>query len=423
MINKGINVLSFFDGISAGQEALRQLNVPVANYISIEIDEKAKQVTKHNFANTTFYGDINEIMDNDAFYNNLPKIDLIFAGSPCQGFSKGGSKKGLDDPRSALFYVFVQILDQLRKRQNNPHIPFFFENVVMDDYWEDIITRNLGGHAAVRIQASEYSATSRDRLYWTNMGIPKWIISKYQSNEVYQDILVTQKPSLDRITLIKDPYVRKISKQNLLKVVQKYKDMVPSKKKQFLRKLEIRHTKPVANEINRIASGIVNTSKISAHIYIPVINNIYWRQQLSSFAMAGIRYEQSHGWRVNRLDRKLPCFITHSVGFDDGLNVVGFPISKFDKRNIEKLGGKTHKPITLEPPKEVKKRLSLKATEYVACHVMTEEALIAMGFPKTYLDIHKLTRSEKIKMIGNSWSVTVVKLIIDHSCHHRGWVR
>ena len=419
----GINVLSFFDGISAGQEALRQLSVPVNNYIAIEIDETAKQVTKHHFHKTTkFYGDINDILDNEDFYSNLPKIDLIFAGSPCQGFSKGGATKGLDDPRSALFYVFIQILEQLRKRQKNPHIPFFFENVVMDKYWEDILTQKLGGYAAVRIQASEYSATSRDRLYWTNMGIPQWVISKYQSNEVYQDILVTQKPSLDRIALIKDPYARRISKQNLLKVVQKYNDTVPSKKKEFLRKLEIRHTKTVATEIKRIASGIVKTSKIPDHLFIPVLNNIYWRQQLSSFAMAGIRYEQSHGWRVNRLDRKLPCFITYSVGFDDGLNVVGFSISKFDKRQIKKLGGETHNAITLKPPKKVKKRLGLTDTEYVACHVMTEEALVAMGFPKTYLDITNLTRTEKIKMIGNSWSVTIVKLIIDASCHYHGWI-
>ena len=67
-------------------------------------------------------------MDDQSFYESLPKIDLVFAGSPCQGFSKGGKMKGLEDPRSALFYSFTFIFNQIKNLQDNPHIPFFFEN-------------------------------------------------------------------------------------------------------------------------------------------------------------------------------------------------------------------------------------------------------------------------------------------------------
>ena len=79
----GINVISFFDGISAGQQALASLGIEVDNYIAVEIDEEAREITKKNFPNTIFWGDITQLMDDESFYESLPKIDLVFAGSPC----------------------------------------------------------------------------------------------------------------------------------------------------------------------------------------------------------------------------------------------------------------------------------------------------------------------------------------------------
>ena len=179
----GINVISFFDGISAGQQSLSSLGIEVDNYIAVEIDEEARIITKSNFPKTIFWGDITQLVDNQQFYESLPKIDLIFAGSPCQGFSKGGKMKGLEDPRSALFSSFTFIFNQIKKFQGNPHIPFFFENVVMDEQWEKIISRELGVSKPAKIQASDYSPTSRKRLYWTNMHIPRSIMDKYAKDK------------------------------------------------------------------------------------------------------------------------------------------------------------------------------------------------------------------------------------------------
>ena len=106
---RALNVLSFFDGISAGQQALKNLGIKVNKYIAIEIQEEPKKVTKKNFPNTIFWGDITQLVDNEDFYKSLPKIDLVFAGSPCQGMSRAGLRKGLNDPRSALFHSFTFI--------------------------------------------------------------------------------------------------------------------------------------------------------------------------------------------------------------------------------------------------------------------------------------------------------------------------
>ena len=92
----GINVLSFFDGISAGQEALRQLGVKVNRYIAIEIDVSAIAITQANFPNTEQRGDILLVhTDMKNFVSGLPKIDLIFAGSPCPRILQGWKKEGI----------------------------------------------------------------------------------------------------------------------------------------------------------------------------------------------------------------------------------------------------------------------------------------------------------------------------------------
>jgi site-specific DNA-cytosine methylase len=43
-----MNVLSLFDGIACGAEALKRINLKVDNYFSSEIDKNAIQIAKKN---------------------------------------------------------------------------------------------------------------------------------------------------------------------------------------------------------------------------------------------------------------------------------------------------------------------------------------------------------------------------------------
>jgi len=79
------------------------------------------------------------------------------------------------------------------------------------------------------------------------------------------------------------------------------------------------------------------------------------------------------------------------------------------------MGTKTKPPIILHPSKKEQIQLKLQDDEYIACRIMYEEALVALGFPKDYFDGVDISNTEKAKAIGNSWSVIVVKLIIDWS--------
>ena len=176
---KPLNVLSLFDGISCGQLALSQLKIPVAKYYASEIEQSAIAITRKNFPQTIHLGYVQDVKA-----KNLPKIDLIMAGSPCQGFSFNGKRLNFEDPRSKLFWEFVRVLKECRKV--NPKINFLLENVRMKKEYEKVITKAVGVEP-VFINSKLLSAQSRPRLYWCN-----WkILDIKDANIVIDDILQT----------------------------------------------------------------------------------------------------------------------------------------------------------------------------------------------------------------------------------------
>lgn len=152
-----MNVLSLFDGMSCLQIALNRLGIKYDNYYASEIDKYAIQVTQHNYSDTIQLGDITKWKE-----WNLPEIDLIAGGSPCQGFSRAGRGLNFDDPRSKLYFVFEDIVKHYQPEY------WLLENVVMLQEHQDIISRRLG-IKPVKINSDLVSAQNRERLYWTNI--------------------------------------------------------------------------------------------------------------------------------------------------------------------------------------------------------------------------------------------------------------
>lgn len=154
-----MNVLSLFDGMSCGQQALNRLGIKYDNYYASELDKYAIQVTQKNFPDTIQLGDVCGVVAKD-----LPKdIDLLLAGSPCQGFSFAGKQLAFDDPRSALFFEFVRLLRELKPKY------FLLENVRMKKEYLDVITEQVGGIEPIMINSALVSAQNRVRYYWTNI--------------------------------------------------------------------------------------------------------------------------------------------------------------------------------------------------------------------------------------------------------------
>lgn len=157
----GLTVLSLFDGMSCGQIALREAGIKVSKYFASEIDKYAIAQTQHNFPETVQLGDVRGVSAAD-----LPPIDLLIGGSPCQGFSFAGKQLNFDDPRSVLFFEYVRILKEIRVC--NPDVLFLLENVRMKKDCENMISQQIGLFPVV-INSALVSAQNRVRLYWTNI--------------------------------------------------------------------------------------------------------------------------------------------------------------------------------------------------------------------------------------------------------------
>jgi DNA (cytosine-5)-methyltransferase 3A len=182
MMMKDINVLSLFDGMSCGQQALERSNIKVNQYFASEIDKYAITVTMANYPSTIQLG---SVIDVDGF--KLPKIDLLIGGSPCQSFSFAGKRKGMStkdeqeiltlehylqlkaegyefEGQSYLFWEFMRLLNEVKPTY------FLLENVMMGEKWERILSKAIGVKP-VEINSSLLSAQNRRRLYWTNIGM------------------------------------------------------------------------------------------------------------------------------------------------------------------------------------------------------------------------------------------------------------
>ena len=161
-----MNVLSLFDGMSCGRIALDQLGIPVDKYYASEIDKYAIQVAQANYPDTIHVGDICNLDPED-----YKDIDLILAGSPCQGFSFAGKQLAFDDPRSALFFEFIRLLKAIKPKY------FLLENVRMKKEFLQVISEQVSecypeipfGIEPIFINSSLVSAQSRQRYYWTNI--------------------------------------------------------------------------------------------------------------------------------------------------------------------------------------------------------------------------------------------------------------
>jgi DNA-cytosine methyltransferase len=167
-----MKVLSLFDGMSCGRIALDRLGIAVDTYYASEIDKYAIEVAQKNYPDTIHVGDVTQLNADD-----FQDVDLILAGSPCQGFSFAGNQLAFDDPRSALFFEFIRLLKAIKPKY------FLLENVRMKKEFLEVITEQVSscypefqGHdlfggriEPILINSSLVSAQSRERYYWTNI--------------------------------------------------------------------------------------------------------------------------------------------------------------------------------------------------------------------------------------------------------------
>ena len=145
-MKKRINQLDLFSGIGGFHMGFERAGYKVKSYFS-EIDKHAIAVYKHKFKDAEYVGSVTDVRGAE-----LPKIDLITFGSPCQDFSLAGRRKGMDGERSSLILEAIRLIGECR-----PGV-FVWENV------KGTFSSNAGQDFAAILQA--FANIGGYRLEW-----------------------------------------------------------------------------------------------------------------------------------------------------------------------------------------------------------------------------------------------------------------
>lgn len=116
MDKKTLKHLDLFSGYGGFTIPASKYGIETINFS--EIDKYATAVLEYRFPNIKNLGDITKIKPED-----LPDVDIITGGSPCQDLSVAGKGAGLDGGRSGLFFCFINLI-----KEKQP-MYFVWENV------------------------------------------------------------------------------------------------------------------------------------------------------------------------------------------------------------------------------------------------------------------------------------------------------
>ena len=209
-----MNILSLFDGMSCGQQALERVGIKVDKYYASEIDQHAIKVTMANYPNTIQLGSVVNV---DGYA--LPSIDLLIGGSPCQSFSFAGKRKGMAtkceteiltldhylqlkkdgfefEGQSYLFWEYMRLLNEVKPKY------FLLENVEMGEKWERVLSKAIGING-IHINSALVSAQNRKRIFWTNIG--------HEPGGLFGDLICNIQQPKDKGILLKDILEKEVS--------------------------------------------------------------------------------------------------------------------------------------------------------------------------------------------------------------------
>eukprot|EP00971_Amphidinium_carterae_P321828 6397415-Amphidinium_carterae.1 len=143
---RSVLLISLFDGIGGARRAWELLGLPLAAYISSEVDKSARRVVKRAWPEAIDWGDVHSITSERVRDLRVEQAEaqlvILCAGFPCQGESRlNADRQGLRDPRTALFWEVIRIRQLLIDGFGASRVHFLFENVA-SGLPQDILTFN-----------------------------------------------------------------------------------------------------------------------------------------------------------------------------------------------------------------------------------------------------------------------------------------
>lgn len=368
-----MNVVSLFNGMNTGRQALENVGIKVNKYYSSEIKPYAIQLTQHHFPDTIQVGDVTKWREWDIDWKS---IDLVLSGSPCQDLSAAGKRAGINGKKSSLFFVFVDILNYIKLY--NPNVLFLQENVGSASKLDvGIMSRELGVYP-VRINSSLVTAQLRDRYYWSNIR--------------------TKETMFDLVTDIPQPKDRGIM----------FKDIITAG---YVEKLKTGCLMESISRVQHTYEGITSREKFGVPvIYVDTDKHTclntgsgkgenasqrYLKHRNETTGMVTLIYEHNDELRVKTNTKKGYDTVTENDCID-----LSFPTSTTRRGRVTK--GKS--PCLMESSNNLysyKDGLVRTVNKVEMCRLQ--------GFPDDYCDI--LTTAKAGSLLGDGWTLPVIEHI------------
>jgi DNA (cytosine-5)-methyltransferase 3A len=376
-----MRVVSLFNGMNTGRQALENVGIKVEKYYSSEIKPYAIELTQYHFPDTIQVGDVTKWREWDIDWKS---IDLVLSGSPCQDLSAAGKRAGINGKKSSLFFTFVDILNHIKSL--NPKVLFLQENVGSASKLDvGIMSRALGVYP-VRINSSLVTAQLRDRYYWSNI--------RTKEDGMFGDIVTDIPQPKDRGIMFKDiitdGYVERIKSTVLLEgYVSKntYKNTGSKEEQRYLKSRDLIGMCPIV---------YVDTDKHSClKTYRSEGSQEYLKRRNETTGMVTLIYE---------VQNELRCKTNTSKGYDvitenDCLDL-SFPTSTTRRGRVTK--GKS--PCLMESSNKL---YSYK--DGIVRTVNKVEMCRLQGFPDDYCDI--LSTAKAGSLLGDGWTLPIIEHI------------
>jgi DNA-cytosine methyltransferase len=391
-----MNVVSLFNGMNTGRQALENVGIKVNKYYSSEIKPYAIELTQYHFPDTIQVGDVTKWREWDIDWSS---IDLILSGSPCQDLSAAGKRAGIHGAKSSLFFTFVDILNHIKLL--NPNVLFLQENVGSASKLDvGIMSRALGVYP-VRINSKLVTAQLRDRYYWSNI--------RTKQDGLFGDIVTDIPQPIDKGIMFKDiitdGYVERVKANCLLE--GDYEMFIKDEIKQDLYlKSRISKGKQTPNLIYENKTYQINESKESNGVQPYMQNRIYYTNGkapcLTKEKAHYLKYQTSE--LIYEVDNELRCKTNTNKGFDvvtenDCLDL-SYPTSTTRRSRVTK--GKA--PCLTESNNNL---YSYK--DGIVRTVNKVEMCRLQGFPDDYCDI--LSTAKAGSLLGDGWTLPVIEHI------------
>ncbi len=355
--DKPINVMSLFNGMSTGHQALKNLGFVIGNYYSSEIKPAAIKLTAHHFPETMEMGNILNWRNWDVDWS---AIDVVLSGSPCKDLSIAGKRKGIDGSNCGLFWVLIDILNHIKKL--NPNVLFFQENVGSAPRKDiGIMSRALGVYP-IRINSSLVTAQLRDRYYWSNIRTKQ----DGMFGDIVTDVPMPNDKQIAFRDVVTDGFVcreKSTALQERQSTSVSYKDITSDKAQKYMK--------------SRAKIGM-----------LPVVY----------YHLSNLLFEHDGRLAVKTNTKRGFDYLTEN----DCLNLA---FEKSTTRRGRLTKGKAPCLLASNEPLYSVKGIMLRLLNKI-------ELCRLQGFPDDYCDI--LTRNESASLLGDGWTLPIVEHFLQY---------